>query len=549
MHRGASHRYDCHRRYWVRVYNNNVIMKIPLINNKGQCRLRGKGKNCLLCRTNTAWRDQLDAYELPDGWPDCPHGITAETAAELSVSATAQPVSNTYKLPASGVGPGDFLHRAIVKRFKVQPCDACLEMIRKMNRWGPAECRRREDEIVRHLMGQTNRLGKLLSLATRIPGGRQVEYEARRIVRAACAAADKVAAEGLKHGHKTNGPVADPSKPPSPQDATEGDSEGEAMYASEQKPVKKQQPRGYGWRRKRVPTMREKMGLPLRRHPDPERHRQLEEEAQARRQYGKAVQSIGPADDETIEVVYPFGHSQYDDRELMYSIRSLKNIDAKLRIWIVGEKPKWLQRTDESLVFVPRPHSGKSRWIDSVLRVMAAVNHPSFGDRFILMNDDMYFVKPTPLDVLARPFSGRAWTREALKKWNPDHGWDKQRRQSMLLLNMDKVYDFATHMPNMMDTDKFRRTAEQFDFGKKVREIQIIYWNLHRQHTPKPAPIARVRSRISMSETPTDIYYMKKRCENHYVLNHVSNRFTGYVELFLHHILKTPTRWELPCQQ
>ena len=89
------------------------------------------------------------------------------------------------------------------------------------------------------------------------------------------------------------------------------------------------------------------------------------------------------------DVVYPVklrGH----DRELRYSLRSLKNIPHG-NVYIVGECPKWVKNVIHIDV---RQRRALTRFENSARNLLAACRDPRISDEFIWMNDDFYITRP-----------------------------------------------------------------------------------------------------------------------------------------------------------
>jgi hypothetical protein len=98
--------------------------------------------------------------------------------------------------PMRGKGVGDHLHDLIVERFGVAAKGGsggsggcgCGAMIRTLNVWGPRKCAERIDEIVGHLLGQSEHLSRWYRWALRLPGGRRLAaHEARALIEQAIA--------------------------------------------------------------------------------------------------------------------------------------------------------------------------------------------------------------------------------------------------------------------------------------------------------------------------------------------------------------------------
>ncbi len=99
------------------------------------------------------------------------------------------------------------------------------------------------------------------------------------------------------------------------------------------------------------------------------------------------------------DLVYMLGGgSKWDNNELRYSIRSaVKNFRSQFgRIFIVGIKPEWLQGVLQ--IRMRDPYSCK---LQNVIEKLKAVcKDERVSEKFILMNDDFFFLKPGTLKTM-----------------------------------------------------------------------------------------------------------------------------------------------------
>lgn len=78
-----------------------------------------------------------------------------------------------------------------------------------------------------------------------------------------------------------------------------------------------------------------------------------------------------------------------ENEELRHSLRSLKNIPHK-RVVIVGYKPVWVK----GVLHIPIPQVYPNKVINTNKNWLTVANTKSISSKFILMNDDMFFMKP-----------------------------------------------------------------------------------------------------------------------------------------------------------
>lgn len=88
------------------------------------------------------------------------------------------------------------------------------------------------------------------------------------------------------------------------------------------------------------------------------------------------------------DIVYPYRGTD-DDNEFRYSLRSLMNIPHGT-VWIVGDCPTWVQ----GVKHLRSANRWSSRFRNALMHVKTACEQPDLADRFILMNDDFFILKP-----------------------------------------------------------------------------------------------------------------------------------------------------------
>src|SRR5690606_36479499 len=88
-----------------------------------------------------------------------------------------------------------------------------------------------------------------------------------------------------------------------------------------------------------------------------------------------------------MDVVYPY-KATLKDFELRYSLRSLRYMDHD-RVIIAGDVPKGLKKV--TLIAVGRIGN---RYASSTVNIKAAVDSGQLSDRFVVMHDDIFLLRP-----------------------------------------------------------------------------------------------------------------------------------------------------------
>lgn len=95
-----------------------------------------------------------------------------------------------------------------------------------------------------------------------------------------------------------------------------------------------------------------------------------------------------------MDVVYPLRPSPSGDVEIRYSLRSLALYGPKVdRVFILGTRPDWCS---DDVVEVPGVDNLGDKQVNVNTKLLALCESSDVSDRFMLMNDDFFFLKPTP---------------------------------------------------------------------------------------------------------------------------------------------------------
>ena len=96
-----------------------------------------------------------------------------------------------------------------------------------------------------------------------------------------------------------------------------------------------------------------------------------------------------------IDLLYILNNSsRWNNNEIRYSLRSLKNVRNKGRIFICGYLPPFIN--EEKVVHIPAEDISKNKLKNAVHKIKTAClgkDEKKISDDFILMNDDFFFLK------------------------------------------------------------------------------------------------------------------------------------------------------------
>jgi len=196
---------------------------------------------------------------------------------------------------------------------------------------------------------------------------------------------------------------------------------------------------------------------------------------------------------EPVSFVYPFwqGGANYD--ELRWSIRSIYQnfIPAKgqsFNIVIVGDQPL-IRRTNKSwyngpIIACPRISRGKTfrpKLKDALHKWRTALDSDLVSDTIVWMMDDVYFLKPFTLGQLAVPRAFKQKSQNSLENWKEHSGFSSAKKRSIEILINNNLpsWDFATHLPHVVERGKVLEVFDKFEIEKNELLWEVVYENYY----------------------------------------------------------------------
>lgn len=180
-----------------------------------------------------------------------------------------------------------------------------------------------------------------------------------------------------------------------------------------------------------------------------------------------------------IDLVYVLGTgSRWQDHEIGNSMRSVRKFVSNVRrIVVVGELPQTPTRVPFSYIPALDSHANKQHNVrDKLLR---AANESAVSQRFMLMNDDFFFLKP--MDAAAFPTYRMGlladhikWRMECPNTYLHALQWTRDQLEASGL----PTVDFEVHCPILYDKDKLKEVIDYFDWeGMKKPLLRSLYGN------------------------------------------------------------------------
>lgn len=180
---------------------------------------------------------------------------------------------------------------------------------------------------------------------------------------------------------------------------------------------------------------------------------------------------IEPAPD----LLYVLGTgSLWQNNEIRFSLRSVEKYLPHARIFVIGHRPKWIK----NVIHIPAedPHPHKLRNV--IAKIKKACMDPRLGERFAVMNDDFFMLKPiediktyhrgTIIGTMRRHPTRRGYYYEALAA---------TRR---FLLDQDlggEPLDYGVHAPMIFEKKRARALASLTDVAEGLL-FRTVYANL-----------------------------------------------------------------------
>lgn len=172
-----------------------------------------------------------------------------------------------------------------------------------------------------------------------------------------------------------------------------------------------------------------------------------------------------------MDIVYPYKRSP-GDFELRYSLRSLANVPHS-RVIVAGEIPFL---ASDKLVTIKNPRVGGDRYLSSTSNIFAAMDRADITGDFIVMNDDIFVLKPWEF-----PHQHRGTIEQALA--DPEVKGDYRTRinSTRAILRAHGISEplfFGLHTPTIYNRDNLVDLMREFPMPKHKYLLRTLYNNL-----------------------------------------------------------------------
>lgn len=201
----------------------------------------------------------------------------------------------------------------------------------------------------------------------------------------------------------------------------------------------------------------------------------------------------------------------WQDNELRYSLRSLHLHVPHARVVVVGARPPWLR----NVVHIPARDRHRFPSLNTMEKLVTALRSGEVGERFILMNDDFFFLSDFEELPVYHGGSLYASTLTGRGSW---HGMAKVATWKLLATRMSNARLFDLHFPTTAHTERAIEVCSMVPTGTPFL-FSTLYHNLEgtrasrhadfkvRRRWKEPSPTTRF---LSVDEAmPSDFGFRK----------------------------------------
>lgn len=176
----------------------------------------------------------------------------------------------------------------------------------------------------------------------------------------------------------------------------------------------------------------------------------------------------------TIDIVYTVKPSDVNE-ELRYSLRSLKNIPFR-KVVIVGHKPDWIK----GVYHIPTKQIYPNKVMNTNRNWHEISKSKQVTKKFILMNDDMFFMKP----IKNVPFAHMCDHRDFMKSYASKHPTSyytkviRSTERRLQELGIKNAKCFELHTPTIISRQAIRTAFEGSSYQFSPLNIRTLALSL-----------------------------------------------------------------------
>lgn len=185
-----------------------------------------------------------------------------------------------------------------------------------------------------------------------------------------------------------------------------------------------------------------------------------------------------------MDAIYPYCNNSYwQENELRYSLRSLKHFKDLGRVFIVGEKPKWIK----NIIHIPyKDKYPNNKGANIISKIIIACKDKRISDDFLFMADDNYFLKPIKATQIKNYYN---YDLSNFMFTGSNKIWMKCLKNTRKILMKEKrsCYAYETHTPYIINKRKFQSVMHNYDWKNILYPTFSLYFN-NTENNPQQIP-------------------------------------------------------------
>jgi len=206
-------------------------------------------------------------------------------------------------------------------------------------------------------------------------------------------------------------------------------------------------------------------------------------------------------------------------------LRSLKNIYEKVNVWIVGDKPDWLNL--KTVNFIPHKKSKKivygyaDRFIDAKQKIYLALKNKNMGSHFIYMNDDLYIIKPVLTAFLGIPRYFIEYSSDDDIEYKGNNQYLKVQYSGFAKLKEfnAKIVDYSLHWPYVHNKENYLKLHKKLKMDKIPYNHESIYFSLYSDiKIPYAGELLRVdktlQRELTFDDIPNKVFVLNNKAKS-----------------------------------
>lgn len=173
-----------------------------------------------------------------------------------------------------------------------------------------------------------------------------------------------------------------------------------------------------------------------------------------------------------MDIVYIFKEGPLDSLELKYSLRSLCKNTKFNNVYIIGDKPRWLQNVTHLNIKDPT----LNKFYNILYKIKEATKIKELSDDFIIMWDDIFILSPISK---FKHYSDGLILKDIIgdRKINSPHNNTLKR---VLRVCPDGI-NYDVHSPYLYNKENLKKLFKEYKLDiKKIYSLRSMYGNFYK---------------------------------------------------------------------